>query len=102
MGNYVFDTVSKVNLLNNYFASVNVKDNDVIPNFSAPDVPNKLTEIDFTACTVYKFLCKLKYSMAAGPDGYPPLFFKKLASCLPEPLCMLYSFIFKCESLPSI
>lgn len=40
--------------------------------------------------------------MSAGPDGFPPLFFKKLASCLTKPLCILYNNIFKCEILPTV
>jgi hypothetical protein len=40
--------------------------------------------------------------MSSGPDGIPPLFFKKLATSLTAPLCLLYNCIFNSEKLPVI
>src|SRR5437870_2761662 len=59
---------------------------------------------------LFHFSCKLiltkdlitPISLASGPDCFPPIFFKKLASCLADPLGMLFKLIFRCETIPII
>ena len=48
------------------------------------------------------FLKKIKSSIGVGPDGFPPLFFKKLASPLAAPLKNLFTLIFGFEALPAV
>jgi hypothetical protein len=94
-GNYIFDNDIKANLLNDYFASVCVTDNGAMPELQPQSITDKLSDISFTPDRLYNIMRKLKNSMASGPDGFPPDFFKKLASCLADPLCMLFKYIFK-------
>ena len=47
-------------------------------------------------------MSKLKCSLAAGLDGLPPLFFKKLAKSLAKPLSMLYDICFSNGHMPDI
>ena len=47
-------------------------------------------------------MSKLKNSLAAGPDGLPPLFFQKMARCLAAPVSALCTQFFKNGTLPGI
>ena len=101
-GNYVFDNYCKANLLNNYFASVCTKDNNVPPDYMSASTNNRLSTVEFNCSDMFNCLKKLKSSLSSGPDGIPPLFLKKLAVCLTIPLCMLCNCIFKSENLPDM
>src|SRR5437870_3536539 len=101
-GNYVFDNHRKANLLNDYFASVGVEDNGTIPNLQPVDINNALSSVNFTPNRLFNIMRKLKNSLASGPDGFPPMFFKHLASCLSNPLSALFKNIFEYETIPSI
>ena len=76
---YVFDNYHKANLLNEYFASVCIADNNIIPECHRVFKSDELSEIEFTSADILKYLNKLKPTLSAGPDGLPRLFFKKLA-----------------------
>jgi len=65
-----------------------------VPELQPFIIEDNLSVIDFTPDRLYNIMSKLKNSLAAGPDGLPPLFFKKLASCLANPLCVLFNHIF--------
>ena len=54
----------------------------------------KLSSIVYGRHELFKYMSKMKCSLAAGPDGLPPLFFKKLAKSLAEALSMLYDICF--------
>ena len=101
-GQYIFDNHTKADLLNDYFASVCVTDNGVMPVMQPPIIVDNLSDINFTPDRLFNIMRKLKNSLAAGPDGYPPMCFKKLASCLADPLCMLFRHIFISETIPNV
>ena len=101
-GGYAFDNLSKANLLNEYFGSVGVQDNGVISNIQPADTTDTLSDIIFTPDRLYNIMRKLKNSLASGPDGFPPMFFRHLATSLSNPLCILFQYIFSCETVPSI
>lgn len=47
--------------------------------------------IDFFVVDVYEALCSLSHKFIAGPDGFSPFVFKKLAICFSFPLYILFS-----------
>ena len=98
-GEYVFNNEGKANLLNNYFASVCVEDNNLLPACK-PSTGTKLSTCKFSSVTVFKVLKKQKDTLSAGPDGLPPIFFKRCAKSLAEPLATLFNFLHSCETLP--
>jgi len=101
-GTYLFENRSKADLLNDYFASVCVSDNRIMPRMKPVLIVDKLSNICFSPDRLFDIMRKLKNSLAAGPGGFPPIFFKTLASCLADPLCMLFEYIFKCETVSNI
>lgn len=100
---YIFDTKGKAECLSKYFASVCTIDDHNIPvchRVAPPDA--RLTTVDFKCTMIYKVMNKLKSSLAAGPDGFPPMLFKKMAKCLASPLSIIYSIFFNKGVLPQI
>ena len=77
--------VERANLLNDYFASVTVKDNGSMPVFDrvVPD-DAKIESVDFTIENVFAAIKKLKAGGSSGPDGFP-------LSCLRSWLALLRS-----------
>jgi len=60
-----------------YFSSVEVQSNNVTPQFTALSVPN-LTTVTVDTQDVLAAVNKLKGNLSSGPDGLPPLFFKRV------------------------
>jgi hypothetical protein len=102
-GGYALNAKEKADLLNDYFGSVCITDNNKFPDFPSRVLPGvKLDSITFSQRAVYKILVKLKPSLAGGPDKLPPLFFKKLAEVLTSPLTELFNILFSIGELPAI
>ena len=40
---------------------------------------------------VLSFISRLKNTLSAGPDNFPPLLFKNLKHCLSKPLAVLFN-----------
>jgi len=57
------------------------------------DVPllSILDHVTVTESEVMLSIDKLKSNSSAGPDGYPPIMYKRLKHCLSAPLAMLYN-----------
>ena len=101
-GDYVLDNEAKANLLNSYFAKVCVHDNSIVPLLRNTVCNDSLSEVNFSSSTLMKLMSNQKSSLPAGPDGLPPLFYKKMASCLAGPCSKIYDAIFKCGNIPAI
>ena len=93
--------VERANLLNDYFASVTVKDNGSMPVFDrvVPD-DAKLESVDFTVENVFAAIKKLKAGGSSGPDGFPPVLFKKLAGIVAEPLSLIFNSFMSVGKIP--
>jgi len=94
--------VEKSEIFNGFFASVFVKDNGCLPQFSKRvngDV--SLTSVNFTPSIVRQTLRKLKPSSSAGLDGISNLFLRKCASSLCLPLCHIFDTSFKNGQIPA-
>jgi len=101
-GTEIDSTQEKVELFNNFFASVFVADDGGKPNFpSRCDSSISIGSIGFTPLFVYDTLRQLKPSTSTGPDGIPNLFLKKLCRQLSLPLCHIFNESFQSRVLPN-
>ena len=92
----------KAEVLNSYFASVCTNDNGILPQFNkrvSEDV--ELSDIEFTPTLVTRAIKKLKSNLSCGPDGFPPVMFKKLARQLATPLSQLFSSFMSVGQIPA-
>jgi hypothetical protein len=91
-GMIVTDDCARANLLNDFFSSVCTRDNGVLPSLArkAPDDVS-LSDVSFSAVSVAAAIKKLKANVACGPDGMPPIMFKKLTQSLSWPLSLIFS-----------
>jgi hypothetical protein len=102
-GNVVVDSQQKANMFNEYFASVGTVDNDIIPVCHAVDVNDKeLETVDFNAGNVLLAMSKLKSNLSSGPDGFPPILFKRLKYCLATPLSMIFTQLMSVAAVPDV
>lgn len=102
-GNIIADNLAKARLLNEYFASVGVTDNGCFPRVHHyVDVSCWLNDIVFTVDNVKaaRPINKLKPNLSSGPDGLPPLLFKRLCTVFTEPLSLLFQQIFSVSYVP--
>ena len=90
-GTILTNNCDRANAFNAYFSSVNVADNGSIPHCRSVLLTGILDTITFDEKNVFNSIDKLKNNLSAGPDGLPPVLFKKLKYCLGRPLCMLYN-----------
>ena len=88
-GLFVENDLNKAELVNNFFHSVYISNND-----NAPPFDNRTNVImptpTFTKADVKKALSESKNSSLCGPDGCPPLFLKKYPE-LCEPLSDIFN-----------
>jgi len=89
----------KANVFNQYFSSVSVIDNGILPSCSS-SCPTVLDSIVFTSTNVCRAISKLKSNLSSGPDGLPPLLFKKLKHCLAEPLSLVFTQLLSVSQVP--
>ena len=81
---------AKANAFNNYFSSVGVIDNDVMPRCSDVVLSSILDSIEVTESDVMWSISRLKTNSSCGPDRLPPVLFKRLKYCLSKPLALIY------------
>ena len=100
-GNIITNDDEKAKLFNDYFASVGVVDNNVFPVCdSVLHDDCVLDTVEFNAPNTLAAMHKLKSNLSSGPDGLPPLLFKRLRYCLAEPLALMFSQLFSVSAVP--
>jgi hypothetical protein len=80
----------KAELFSEYFSSVFVHDNGVLPDCDI----NHTTSFDMFHCDVkpmIKIVKKLKSNASPGPDKVTPLFLKNIIANIAKPLCNVYN-----------
>ena len=102
-GVFIYDDQAKAKLLNDFYSSVFVSDNNILPVFQRR-VPNdcELSSITFTPEDVYKNLSKLNPKSGGGPDGLASVLLKNVAGTLAQPLSLLYNASFELSAIPDI
>ena len=90
-GSPITNDQAKANAFNDYFSSVGIIDNDVIPHCSDVTLCSVLDRpsIEVTETDVMLSISRLKTNSSCGPDGLPPVLFKRLKYCLP--LALIYN-----------
>ena len=80
LGNLVISNEERANLLNEYFNSVFTKDDGSLPNFPKriPDTATGICDVTINPTIISDLIQKLRTNSAAGPDGLPQFFSKKL------------------------
>jgi hypothetical protein len=82
----------KAETLNNFFASVFVREEDtLLPDFDDQKPGSLLEEIKLSPSAVKKKLDKLNPSKSPGPDGLHPMLLKEAAEFLALPLSILFN-----------
>ena len=101
MGDVIVSDAERAYLLNSYFSYVCTKDNGIMPTFerSVPDSV-AIDSVEFTPEKVRTEIRKLKASGSCGPDGYPPLLFKRTADCIAEPLSLMFTSLMSVSKIP--
>jgi hypothetical protein len=77
-------------------------DNGVLPPIPKRALSNNLSEIDFNELLLSEAINKLKNKSAPGPDGLPPILYKKLKDSLLEPLCFFFNKIMCFGTIPEV
>lgn len=99
----VTDNTDKANLLNNFFSSVYVNDNNVLPTQTAESPTIELPFVG-TYCTpelVRKAIHKSKGGKSCGPDNIPGILLKNLVNTICYPLCTIFNISLSTSSVPS-
>lgn len=93
-GNPVVNDADRADLLASHFQSVfqntDLEDSNRT-GFFAPTVEHPDAPIIFPEELVYEHLNKLKPKLSSTPDSIPPIFYKKFALFLCEPLSIIYT-----------
>ena len=98
----VVDDSLKANLFNCHFASTGVIDNGFAPSpVSRVKDDDCLYEITVSEYDVLTAIKKMKSSLSCGPDGFPPILFKKLMYPLVRPLTLVFNQLLSVAVVPS-
>ena len=90
----------KANALNEFFASVMVKEPDELPYISSNDKTKDILEtIDFSSKDIFDLLLQVNPNKAQGPDEIHPRILREVPT-LCEPLHMLFRFSLERAQLP--
>ena len=89
-GNFVETDFDKANVFADYFSSVFVVDNNVLPPFQT-DCNGSLGTFTCSVQDIIKVVTRLSNNSAPGPDGYTPYFLKNILAHVAAPLCKVYN-----------
>ena len=87
------------NAFSDYFASVTVSSNKRVPDFPIHNVP-QLNSIDVDKQHVLNAIKKLKCNLSAGPDGLPPLLFRRVKNGIAFPLALMFKQMLSVAFIP--
>ena len=88
----VTSDVDKAQLLSEYFSSVFVTDNGILPEFD-PDCRDELNKFSCNVRDVVKVVLNMKSNSSPGPDGIPANFIKNVISHVANPLCKVFNLL---------
>jgi len=102
-GVFIYDDIAKAKLLNDFYSSVFVSDNNILPAFPQR-VPDdcELSNVEFTPDVVFRHLSELNAKSGGGPDGLTSVLLINVASTLAQPLSLLYTASFELSAIPDI
>ena len=91
----------KAHVFNNYFSSVGVADNGIMPCCNPVTLHTVLHSIEIHAPDVIWSISKLKTNSSCGPDRLPPILIKRLKHCLSQPLALIYNQLVSVGAVPA-
>ena len=89
-GSELINDLDIANAFNDYFASVVVNSNNLTPAIPSYHIVSPLASISFSEGDVLAAINKLKSNLSAGPDGLPPLLFKRVKHAITVPLTLVF------------
>jgi hypothetical protein len=89
-GSVAVNDYDKASEFLNYFSSVFVNDNNVVPNFDPP-CNDRLDNFVCTTRDIVKVVTKLKGTSSPGPDGITSTFLKNILAYVANPLCKVFN-----------
>jgi hypothetical protein len=102
-GELITSAIEIANELNNSFSSVSTVDNGILhPLCKSNIVTGGLNLVYFDAMDIFTACNQMKETFSVGPDGISPVVYKHLASCLAEPLAMIFCIIMQQGNVPDI
>jgi hypothetical protein len=100
-GGVIVNDDDRANALNSYFGSVCADDNGTTPTIARTLPGNEcIDSIDFSPLKISSAIRKMKNTKSSGPDGFPPILFKKLAPVLAGPLSLLFTSLMSVGRIP--
>ena len=99
-GSFALMDGEKSELLNTFFASVCIQDDDTRPHIPSVSTPSGLDSITVLPFQVASKLRALKVNSSAGPDCLPPIFFKTLERQLARPLSLFFNSLLSVGAIP--
>ena len=99
-GSLAFTDYEKACEFNEYFASVFVRDNGILPAFSTT-CSDSLNYFSCSQRDIVKVVRKLKNSSSPGPDGLNVFFLKMVLAVIVNPLCTMFNVSLNHGTLPS-
>jgi len=98
-GATVTDELDIANAFNDYFACVGTLSNNTTPPVCTRNVP-PLVCIEVSEREVLSAIGRLKNNLSAGPDGLPPLLFKRVKRALAFPLMLMFNQLLSVACVP--
>eukprot|EP00795_Rhopilema_esculentum_P002140 gene2140-17727_t len=90
-GTYTETEQEKVNILNKFFSSIFIKENETsVPLINKQFSGSVLIDMDITEQMVLETLQSLKPSKSPGPDGLHPKVLREIAAQIANPLCIMF------------
>ena len=99
-GKLCVSNYEKAEVFSQYFATVGVVDNGVVPLIADSDVNSQLSSIYFDSASVYSVIINVNDKAAVGPDNTPPVVYKNLVFSLLYPLTILFNIIMQLGVIP--
>ena len=102
-GNLITADIDKANLLNDYFKSVFITDDGLLPDFPSrlPPGSSEIHDINISPEIITKILRDLKSNSAAGPDNIPSIFYKKTSVAISYPLSIMFRTFIDLHDIPT-
>ena len=99
-GEVVTSDVIKANMFNEHYATVGVIDDGNIYTCPHIELTSIVETVIFNEHDILVAANKLKPNLSTGPDGLPPLLFKRLRFSLARPLACLFAQLFSVGAIP--
>jgi len=102
-GSYIYNDQTKAKILNDFYASVFITDNNVLPySHSRVNYDCFICNVLFPPDRVLSLPIKLKTRTSEGPNGPSAMFLKSDAGSLAIPLSLLFRTSYELSILPTI